>query len=169
MSSRIDWKIARSEEASLPERVEAAAVPHRAPRSRLSSPRFWAGYALILVLASIFGFGLGRWTEAQAGIQEGLSGQLALEALARQTGDLELFVATLDPSADSDWLDERLADFGSGPAPAEQAMLDFRMLDRDRLELRLGPPGSVPDALDAPEIETRQYRLVAGRWRWTAP
>jgi hypothetical protein len=165
MSSRIDWNIARPEEAPLPDGVEASPGPRR-PRSRLRSPRFWAGYALVLALASVIGFGLGRWTEARASILEGLTGQLALEALARQRDDLELFVATLDPDADPDWLDARLLEFSQGAVLEESSLLDFRMLGSDRLELSLGPPGSAPDT---PVLVTRHYRLVAGRWRWTAP
>ena len=150
MRSRVDWKI---QAGDLP--AELFAPPARpAPRSRrLPGPRFWVGYLTILSLAAVLGFGLGRVTEARAGLDDGIQSTLSLERVARQRGDTELFEATLDPAADAAWRATQLAGFVPDPdAEPPSAMFVERLApDLARVELRL-------------PAELRFYRQVGGRW-----
>jgi hypothetical protein len=156
VGARFEWQV-RHDEPIDPALAPRPPEAEKRRRFRLSGPLVLL-YLGAVAAAGWFGFNLGRWSIASGQELRLLTNQLAIEELAWQEGDLELFASTLHPRAPEGWRDELVGNFRrhsqvpyevelEGRQPAEGGGLDVQV----RVTV---PEGSF--------VELRRYEAASG-------
>jgi hypothetical protein len=162
LPARLDWNVGQSEPEGPGlddlEQPGTSAPPPRRPWR--PSPLAFVAYVGALLVAGWLGFYLGRESVAKANYVLGLETALALEEMAWEDADLDLYMSTIDPEASGAWRDSEARRFKyNAPTEVDLELVTHEPSGENQalVRVRFAIRGEGFD-------ETRPYRFLGDVW-----
>ncbi len=150
----LEWRVGDSTTSGQSQSRASARDGCRPP---LRSAALLAAYVLLLVVASIGGFFIGRWSNNRRVINQAVVERLMVEELAWRSGDAALYGGLLDPVMEPAARNQLLADFRTrSPREIDIVPTGYHVLAGDRLRVEV-------QEMDAGNVVAREQREYVRR------